>query len=77
MKHIVRVFDIKTEEFLEAIEIPAYRKNELFDLMGWQDPEDEIYCYNLSAQQLKVLEEWTNREICSPDRLAVLAGYSD
>jgi hypothetical protein len=42
--------------------------------MGWQQPEDEIFCYDLSAEQLKVLGEWTGRELISPLWDAQLSG---
>ena len=62
----IEIFDAQTEEFLECIVIPAIYKKELFVLMGWQQQEDEIFCYDLSSEQLKVLGEWTGRELISP-----------
>jgi hypothetical protein len=58
--------DTHTERFLEQIRIPKTYRKQLFQLMGWQQPEDEIFCYDLSSEQLKVLGEWTGRELISP-----------
>jgi len=62
----IEIFDAQTEELLECIVIPAIYKKELFVLIGWQQQEDEIFCYDLSSEQLKVLGEWTGRELISP-----------
>jgi hypothetical protein len=77
MKHVIFIFDIESEELLESIEIPASRKKALAELMDWQEPEDEIYGYDLSAHQLRVLEDWTGRKIVAPGRLAQLSGIAD
>ena len=77
MKHVIQIFDAHTEKLLEFIEIPDCRKKELSKLMGWQDPEDEIYCYYLSAQQLITLENWTNRHLVSENFTVVIAGVAD
>jgi hypothetical protein len=77
MKYLIEIYDIETEAHLEDIEIPPHRKKELAVLMGWEDPENEIYVYDLSAQQLKVLEEWTGRKIAGSGRTVQLAGVAD
>lgn len=77
MKHIIDIFDADTEEHVESIDIPVYRKKALSTLVGWHEPEDEMYCYDLSAQQLIVIEEWAGRKIGAPDRIAQLAGLAD
>ena len=51
---------------LEQIRISKTYRKQLFELMGWQQQEDEIFCYDLSPEQLKVLGEWTGRELISP-----------
>lgn len=77
MKHVIAMFDAETEKLIELVELPANRKKDLSDLMGWQAPEDEIYDYNLSPQQFKVLEIWTGRTINSTGRIAQLACIAD
>jgi hypothetical protein len=77
VKHVIQIFDTHTEKLLEFIEIPNYRKKELSKLMGWQDPEDEIYCYYLSAQQLSSIEKWTSRHLRSENLTVVIAGVAD
>lgn len=62
MKHFIEIFDGKTEEFVERIELPASRKEELANLMNWQAQEDEIYVYDLAPEQLRRLEEWTGKK---------------
>ena len=62
MKHVIEVFDRETEELRESIEIPSARHAELADLMGWKDPEDAIYVYDLSAEQLRQIEKWTGSQ---------------
>lgn len=74
MRHIIEIFDEGTEKLVDSIEIPAIREKDLVRLMGWQEPEDELYGYNLSMQQVKVLEEWTGRVINSPNRIVQLVG---
>lgn len=40
---VIEIFDAQTEQFLEAIRIPETYKKQLFELMSWQQPEDEIF----------------------------------
>lgn len=77
MRYRIEIYDSGTEEHEEDIGIPINRKKDLFDLMRWQDPENEIYIYDLSARQVKILEEWVGRGISSPNRIALLAVLAD
>jgi hypothetical protein len=77
MKHVIDTYDVGTEEHLECIELPVSRRKELFELMGWQKTEDEIYVYDLSEQQLEIIEGWIGRKISSSGHLAQLAGEAD
>jgi len=65
--NVIEIFDAKTEKYLESIIIPKERKRQLFELMGWQQPEDEIFSYDgLSMHQLTVIGEWLDRDLTSP-----------
>jgi hypothetical protein len=77
MKHCIELYDIETGEHLGDIDIPVSRTQELAGLMGWSDPEVEIYIYELSTNQVKVLEEWTGRIFSAPGRIAHLAAKAD
>lgn len=66
VNNVIEIFDAKTEWLLEDIIIPETYRMQLFELMAWQQPEDEIYCYDLSAEQLKVLGAWVGRDLISP-----------
>jgi hypothetical protein len=77
MKNLITIFDAKTEELVETIRIPASRKTELFDLMGWKNEEDEIYGYDLSAYQLAVIGKWLERDLNSPIWLVQLVSAAE
>ncbi|WP_275629287.1 hypothetical protein [Pseudomonas sp. 273] len=77
MRHIIDIFDINTDSLLKSVDIPSHREKDLAQLMGWQTPEDEIYGYDLSFQQVKILEEWTGMKIDLPDSIAQLIGVED
>lgn len=77
MKNIIEIFNLETDELLEEIEVPFSRKKELFNLMGWQNAEDEIYVYDLAPLQLQVIEEWIGKKIGGPGLVVQLAGEAD
>ncbi|MDD1977878.1 MULTISPECIES: hypothetical protein [Pseudomonas] len=72
MKHVIEVFDSKTEELLKTVEIPSTRLAELVELMGWEDPEDEIYVYDLSPEQLSTIAEWTHTQFSETNNIIQL-----
>ncbi|HEF4762516.1 TPA: hypothetical protein SAN82_004990 [Pseudomonas putida] len=63
MRYVIEVFERKTEELIFSVEIPSDRKEELKTLMNWQHPEDEFDGYDLSPEQVRTLESWTNRDL--------------
>jgi hypothetical protein len=73
MKHVIEIFDKETEELLKTVEVPPERKSELADLMGWKAPEDEIYGYDLTSAQLRVLEVWTKTQFSEAQYIIQLA----
>jgi len=77
VRHIIDIFDVETESLLMSIDIPPHRENDLAQLMGWQTPEEGIYGYDLSAEQVKTLEEWTGIAIESPHSIVQLIGVED
>jgi hypothetical protein len=72
----IEIFYAQTVEFLECIVIPAIYKKELFVLMGWQAPKDELYGYHLSARQMKVIGTWVGRDLSSAHLLVQLVSES-
>lgn len=67
MQHEIHAFDKKTEQLAFSIEIPADLFNTLAELMTWREPEDAIYEYDLSPEQVSRLESMTGRTFSSPD----------
>ena len=57
MTHTISAFDKTTELMVFEIEIPQKNLPELKDIMAWTEPEDEIFGYDLSSEQLQKLEE--------------------
>lgn len=72
MKHVVEVFDGQTEDLLLSVEVPSDRHSELKSLMNWQLPEDEFDGYDLSPEQVKVLEEWTGTTLTNTNHIVQL-----
>ncbi|WP_434624556.1 DUF7683 domain-containing protein [Pseudomonas sp. Z1-29] len=60
MRHVIEVFDAGTEELLQSVEIPKSYSTQLSELMGWTQPEDPYDGYDLSSEQVEVLERWTS-----------------
>ena len=66
MQHEILAFDKKTEELAFSIEIPADQYEELSQLMSWSKPEDAIYEYDLSPEQVGLLESMIGKTFNSP-----------
>lgn len=73
MQHEILAFDKQTEELAFSIEVPVDQFDELANLMAWSDPEDAIYVYDLSAEQLNHLESMTGKTFSSPDYIFQLS----
>ena len=73
MKHVIEVFDSETENLIKTVEIPSARKAELVELMGWTEPEDAIYVYDLSPEQLRKIGEWTDTQFTTKNNIIQLA----
>ena len=67
MQHEVLAFDKKTEQLVFSIEIPADRFATLAELMDWREPEDAIYEYELSPEQVSGLESMIGKTFNSPE----------
>ncbi|RON55035.1 DUF7683 domain-containing protein [Pseudomonas frederiksbergensis] len=72
MKHTVEVFDRQTEDLLLSVEVPDGRHEALKVLMDWQHPEDEFDGYNLSSEQIRVLEDWTGKSLTCANHIVQL-----
>lgn len=72
MIHVVEVFDQKTEDLLFSVKIAACHTEALKVLMNWQHPEDEFDGYDLSEDQIKILEEWTGEKLLGASRIIQL-----
>ncbi|MDN4543541.1 MULTISPECIES: hypothetical protein [unclassified Pseudomonas] len=66
MKHEILAFDKQTEQLAFSIEIPADQIDKLAEVMAWSEPEDAIYEYDLSPEQISHLENMTGRVFSSP-----------
>jgi hypothetical protein len=73
MQHEILAFDKKTEDLAFSIEIPADQFDKLAKLMAWSEPEDAIYEYDLSAEQISSLETMTGKTFSSPDYIFQLS----
>ncbi|MQT33827.1 hypothetical protein GHO40_17340 [Pseudomonas helleri] len=63
MMHTISAFDKTTELMVFEIEIPQKNLPELKVIMAWTEPEDEIFGYDLSSEQLQKLEELLGQKI--------------
>lgn len=77
MRNFVGIFDAKTDGLVERIWIPSSRKNELYELMAWQEEDDEMYVYDLSPHQLRVIGGWFGRDLTLPSWIVQLVGAAD
>ncbi|MCX4064491.1 hypothetical protein OR626_09700 [Pseudomonas sp. S1Bt30] len=73
MQHEILAFDKKTEGVAFSIEIPADQYDKLSGLMSWSEPEDAIYEYDLSPEQVGLLERMTGKTFNSPDYIFQLS----
>jgi hypothetical protein len=72
MKHVVEVFDRKTESLLRTVEIEARHKEALKELMNWQKPEDEFDGNDLTEEQIITLEKWTGQKLLNVNHIVQL-----
>ncbi|WP_095058234.1 hypothetical protein [Pseudomonas sp. Irchel s3f7] len=73
MKHSIRAFYKTTERLAFQVEILAEHFEALSALMEWAEPDDPIYEYELSGEQIRRLETLTGKTFCSPDFLFFLS----
>lgn len=73
MKHAVRAFYKTTERLAFRIDIPAEHFEQLKALMKWVEPDDPIYEYELSHEQISSLELLTGKKFESSDYLFFLS----
>lgn len=57
MIHTISAFDKSTELMVFEIDVAQKILPELKVIMAWTEPEDEIFGYDLSSEQLQKLEE--------------------
>jgi hypothetical protein len=69
MKPTVEIFNATTEELLQSVEVPNAFIDQLATLMSWAKPEDFCYGYDLSPQQVKTIEKWTNTTLKGDNRI--------
>ncbi|MCU1774224.1 MULTISPECIES: hypothetical protein [Pseudomonas] len=72
MKHIVEVFDQKTEVLLLSVDIAEHHEDALKVIMNWKQPEDEFDGYDLSEEQISILEDWTGKKLSGVNRIVQL-----
>jgi hypothetical protein len=72
MKHVIEVFDKRTEELLQSVEVPSDRREDLAKLMNWLQPEDEFDGYDLSPEQIDALEQWTGKALNDENHIVQL-----
>jgi hypothetical protein len=72
VKHIVEVFDQKTEVLLLSVDIAEHHEDALKVLMNWKQPEDEFDGYDLSEEQINILEDWTGKQLSGVNRIVQL-----
>lgn len=59
LQYAVNVFSAETDELVRSIEISPGDVDELSRIMGWQAPEDAVYEYLLTPDQISSLEQLT------------------
>lgn len=77
MNHVIFAFDKETEELGFEVHIPATKIEELRTIMGWKEPEDEIFGYDLDALQIEELQTMLKRAFYDPQYFFQIVGYSD
>ena len=63
MIHTISAFDKTTELMVFEVEVSQEKLPELKVIMAWTEPEDEIYGYGLSVEQIRRLEELLGQQI--------------
>ena len=56
MIHAINAYDYETEKLNFSIEIASEQEARLAEIMGWKEPEDAIYEYDLSKEQIDQIE---------------------
>lgn len=72
MKHVIEVFDRQTEDLLISVEVPESRNEALKTLMNWKQLDDEFDGYDLSPEQVRVLEGWTGKSLTGANHIVQL-----
>lgn len=67
MQQEILALDKKTEQLVFTIEIPADQSVTLAELMAWREPEDAIYEYELSPEQVSGLESKIGKTFNNPE----------
>ncbi|MEB0205137.1 hypothetical protein [Pseudomonas sp. CCC3.1] len=76
MIHTVSAFDKTTELMVFEIEIPQQNHPKLKAIMGWTEPEDEIFGYDLNSEQIQLLEELLDHRIYDQRYVFQLSSYA-
>lgn len=63
LNHTVEAFDKHTAQLVFEVPVPHGDIERLRAIMGWTNPEDEIYCYDLDQDQIKQLEALIGRAL--------------
>ncbi|MFP3518370.1 hypothetical protein SB766_19480 [Pseudomonas sp. SIMBA_077] len=63
MIHTISAFDKTTELMVFEVEVSQEKLPELKVIMAWTEPEDQIYGYDLSVEQIRRLEELLGQQI--------------
>lgn len=76
MSHTISAFDKMTELMVFEIEIPQQNHPKLKEIMGWTEPEDEIFGYDLSSRQIQLLEELLGQRVYDQRYIFQLSSYA-
>lgn len=76
MNHTICAFDKMTELMIFEIEIPQQNHPKLKEIMGWTEPEDEIFGYDLSSRQIQLIEELLGQRIYDRRYVFQLSSYA-
>lgn len=76
MIHTISAFDKTTELMVFEIEIPQQNYPKLKEIMGWTEPEDEIFGYDLSSKKIQLLEELLGQRFYDQRYVFQLSSYA-
>ncbi|MEB0203976.1 hypothetical protein [Pseudomonas sp. CCC3.1] len=76
MIHTISAFDKTTELMVFEIEIPQQNHPKLKSIMGWTELEDEIFGYDLSSENIQLLEELLGQRIYDQRYVFQLSSYA-